>query len=787
MQCHRAARRAVAACVAVAAVALAPSAASAAPPDQVADSVAAGAAWLRTQQNPATGQLTGFGGDYAVSALAAAGVHAADVRGPGATDPSVQDHYAGVWAALTAPSSTAILFGHAGGIDVQRLSASTNLVAGLAAFYNRSGDLEGSFANGATNTTAFSTLALARVGAPAAVLAKLNAYLRGQQHIDGGWNFGRVATDAQRAAAGSVDMTGAALAALCETGAGANDPDVRAGLSFLEGRQDPATGAFGNVDSTGWAVSGLNACGIDPQGGRFTTAAGLTPADFLLSQQDAGGAFLFSGAPNLYSTQNAVRALAGEAFSADPPRRLVAADPRLRPVPAVADGTATPHALALDDGAGDVRLCNVTAPAGGSLATLLAAAPADCVGSFVSGGGQLTAVNGRAGAWRVRLDRGPERPAGDAQVVAFGDTVALRLPASGTAPALPGIAGEPGPAGPAGLDGAAGPAGPRGARGRTGRATCRVRSKRRVTCRVTGSSRARLTRGGRVYAAGTPSRLRARRTIRPGRYTLRLGRARDCGDGALGTNVNCGWVGRRGSAGRRPWRGIGMRRKRATRRDGAFRRMAERRQALRHRPAGPSPPYPAQLPFVTATPARGEIASGAQRSRSPAVGRDSAGSATRPACNAGRSPSRPRPRPRGRRGSPRRGRSSRGGRCARPRRRRGRRAAGRSSPSARGRRRRAASSSVPIASTASATWCRTPSTTARARSARVVPRLSPSRVPRAPASQLGLPRPCSAGTQTGPGRDARSRASSSFPGGSAPRRANQSTAAPAVGTKPSSA
>ena len=265
MKVPRVARRTVAACVAIAA--LAPAAAHAATQQEVAAGVGAGAAWLRTQQNTATGQITGFGGDYALSALAAAGVHAADVRGPGALDPSAQDYYADLWSAQTTPNSTAILFGSAAGIDVQRLSASTNLVALLATAYNRTGDLEGSFAGGATNLTAFSALALARVGAPPAVLGKVNAYLRGQQHTDGGWNFGRVTTDAQRAGASSVDMTGAVLAALCETGAAATDPDVRGGISFLEGRQDPATGGFGNVDSTGWAVSGINACG-DRSAGR---------------------------------------------------------------------------------------------------------------------------------------------------------------------------------------------------------------------------------------------------------------------------------------------------------------------------------------------------------------------------------------------------------------------------------------------------------------------------------------------------------------------------------------
>jgi hypothetical protein len=509
MQFHSLARRFATACVVAA---LAPSAAQAADRQAVTDSVAAGAAWLRTQQNTATGQINGFGGDYALSALAAAGVHPADVHGPGAGDPSAQDYYAGLWAAQATPSSTAILFAYAAGIDPQRVSPTTNLVALLGTAYNRS---DGSLGNGATNTTAFSALALARVGAPAPLLGRVNAYLRGQQHLDGGWNFGRVSTEAQRATAGSVDITGAVLAALCETGAGPGDADVRAGLSFLEGRQDPVTGGFGNVDSTGWAVSGLNACGADPQGGRFTTSAGRNPVDYLLSQQDPGGAFLFGGSPNLYSTQNAVRALAGEGFSADPPRRAAAADPRLRPAPAVSDGTATPHALVTDDGAGDVRFCSVSAPAAGSLAALLAAAPPDCVGAATS-----------HGAWRVRLDRLPEQPAADGIAVPFGATVSLRLPApAGGAAGPAGADGEPGASGPAGPAGRDGAPGPRGPRGRTGRVICRVRSHRRVRCEVKGRHAA-LVRHGRVYAAGTARHLHVRRAIRPGRYVLRIGQQR---------------------------------------------------------------------------------------------------------------------------------------------------------------------------------------------------------------------------------------------------------------------
>ena len=164
MQVPRVARRAVAACLAV--LVLAPPA-HAATDQEVRESVTAGASWIRTQQNASTGQLTGFGGDYALSALAAAGVHPADVGSP-----SAQDYYAGQFAALTTPSSTGVLFGHAAGLDTQRLSASTNLVAGLAGAYNASGELEGSFGGGATNLTAFTALALARVGAPGSVLGK---------------------------------------------------------------------------------------------------------------------------------------------------------------------------------------------------------------------------------------------------------------------------------------------------------------------------------------------------------------------------------------------------------------------------------------------------------------------------------------------------------------------------------------------------------------------------------------------------------------------------------------
>ena len=107
MQVPRMARRAVAACLSL--LVLAP-AAQAATDQEVRDAVTAGAAWIRTQQNPSTGALSGFGGDYALSALAAAGVHSGRV-GP----PSAQDFYASQFAGADHADSTAILFGHAAG------------------------------------------------------------------------------------------------------------------------------------------------------------------------------------------------------------------------------------------------------------------------------------------------------------------------------------------------------------------------------------------------------------------------------------------------------------------------------------------------------------------------------------------------------------------------------------------------------------------------------------------------------------------------------------------------
>ena len=100
----------------------------------------------------------------------------------------------------------------------------------------------------------------------------------------------------------------------------------------------------------------------------------------------------------------------------------------------------------------------------------------------------------------------------------------------------PGAAGDQGPAGTNGLAGSQGPAGRAGKRGPRGRAvsvSCRIAGKQRVRCtvryasgtRAKGSTNARLVRGGRTYATGRLSALRATRKLTRGAYTLRIGRA----------------------------------------------------------------------------------------------------------------------------------------------------------------------------------------------------------------------------------------------------------------------
>lgn len=448
---------------------------------EIRASVDDGAGWAQTQQSASTGAFPVFGFDIVPTALAAAGRNAADVANGGPTsqastvsalgdlayDPGV--------AASVGPLEQGILTGYAAGVDPARVSAAKNVVAELASSYD-----DGRYGpRFSFNNTVYGALALRRAHAPRFLTDRTVAAIRVNQHNDGGWGFLQSVTPATQAEPSSTDTVGPALAALCESGVPTSDPAVEQGVAFLRAKLDLSTGGFDpqdgfgtppNADTNGAVISGLNACGIDPQGAQFTGPAGQTPVDFLIGLQltaggDAGGfPSAFSGASgDVYATQDAVRALAGAAFTAAPPARTTPTDPRTRPLPVVADGTSVPVSLAVDDGSGGVTFCRVTVPSGASLASLLAAAnggstPGGCATGAQFTAGQLSRLNGRTGTWAFSVDGGAEQIAAG-QAVRFGALVALRR-TSGAVPSAPGGAATP-PAVPAAVQARTTPAGVR--------------------------------------------------------------------------------------------------------------------------------------------------------------------------------------------------------------------------------------------------------------------------------------------------------------------------------------
>ncbi len=434
--------------VCVGLIAVGPSSAAASVSEGQASAAAArGAQWIATQQEE-NGSLGSFGGDWSMTALAAAGINAADVRSA-VLDPSAQDFYLSQWTTegpggAATDEERAILAGYAGGLQTTRLDAHTNLLADLAAQFN--GHQLGG--RGATNANAFGLLALEASGGPPAVMDTLAQTLRTEQNADGGWNF------AAGASSSDVDMTGAGIAALCAAGADASDPAVARALTYLRAAQDPVSGGFVsatlglNTDTTGWVTSGLRRCGIDPQS--WTTAEGKTPLDFLISQQNPDGSFQWQagdGNEDLYATQDAVRPLAGAAFTASAPPRVVPSEPAVRPAALVPIGTPVPMTLIIDSGlevsgGSSVRMCKVLAATGASVARLLESAemasePSYCVSDLELSAGHIRRLNGVAAvpghsSWQVIREAGaPELDTSGS--VGLGARVQVQLSGTGEA------------------------------------------------------------------------------------------------------------------------------------------------------------------------------------------------------------------------------------------------------------------------------------------------------------------------------------------------------------------
>ncbi|EGE41241.1 hypothetical protein GTY83_09280 [Streptomyces sp. SID4928] len=434
-------------------------------PAQIATSKTNGVAYIKSLQ-AADGSYAGSGlsNEWAFSALAAAGTAVVDVAPGGDTTKNARTVYRNLLSTAGWPSATPVvtdyergaLNAYAAGIDPARVSASRNLVADIYAYWQTAEP--GYFGPSANfNGTVFAALALrgaktqagtARI--PQALTDSIVARLRANQHNDGGWTYQKVeGNPTGLASASDIDMTGAAMAALCVSGVPSTDTDVVQAKNFLKGKLVAASGAFNslygvNTSSNGWGIAGLNACGINPQSADFTTVPGKTPVDFLIANQyNPAGGFKYKPAdtvPSAYSSIDALRAVAGGGFTTAPPVPVTPGAPQWVAQPAFTAGTATKLALTVDDGAGNLKVCSVAFTPTGTTTTLgdvlaaatSAATPSGCVTSVTpaSGTGTITAVNGKANSgsntWKVSVDGSAFAGALREKTINVGDTIALR-------------------------------------------------------------------------------------------------------------------------------------------------------------------------------------------------------------------------------------------------------------------------------------------------------------------------------------------------------------------------
>ncbi|MFE6855382.1 hypothetical protein ACFVDH_31885 [Streptomyces sp. NPDC057674] len=434
-------------------------------PAQIATSRTNGVAYLKSLQ-AADGSYAGSGlsNEWAFSAFAAAGTAVVDVAPGGDTTKNARTVYRNLLSTAAWPSATPVvtdyergtLNAYAAGIDPARVSASRNLVADTYAYWQTAEP--GYFGPSANfNGTVFAALSLggaktqagtARI--PQSLTDAIVARLRVNQHNDGGWTYQKVEGNPTALnTASDIDMTGAAMAALCVSGVPNTDTDVVQAKNFLKGKLVASSGAFNslygvNTSSNGWGVAGLNACGINPQSADFTTVSGKTPVDFLIANQyNPAGGFKYKPAdtmPSAYSSIDALRAVAGGGFTTAPPVPVTPGAPQWVAQSAFTAGTATKLALTVDDGAGGLKVCSVAFTPTGTTTTLgdvltaatTAATPAGCVTGVTpaSGTGAVTTLNGKANSgsntWKVSVDGSSFAGALREKTINVGDTIALR-------------------------------------------------------------------------------------------------------------------------------------------------------------------------------------------------------------------------------------------------------------------------------------------------------------------------------------------------------------------------
>ena len=422
--------RRIAACLAAACLAAPASAAATVPPEQLSGSINAGTTWIKTKQNVTTGAFTGFGGDWSLIAFSAAGIHPADARrrrAPRTTSSASGATRRGPPRPTTRRSRTppgyvatdferAILMADAGGLQPTRLSAQSNLVAQLAGLYQPNGAYG---APGLFNGTVFGVLAMARTKAPASILQRGADVIRANVHNDGGWTYTLTTTPAQKAANSDIDMTGAALAALCNAGVPVLRRDRQRRPGLPQGQARLRHRRLQRAVRQERRLQRLGRPG--PQRVRRQPAVGgvdhrrrQDPARLpaLAAAHDRRQRRLVQvlrrPSPTRRTrtcTRPRTRSRPWRARASPPTRRRC---PAYAPAPAVAAGTAVPFVLALDDGHGGVGLCRTTAPAGAPLTDVLS-----CGQGRLDAAGCVTELTDRCGHGheRQRQDRRQRRAA----------------------------------------------------------------------------------------------------------------------------------------------------------------------------------------------------------------------------------------------------------------------------------------------------------------------------------------------------------------------------------------
>lgn len=293
-----------------------------------ADAIEAGAAYIRSQQQPGGGYASSPGQTMdAIYALRSAGYDPAKDSVGGLTP---VDYLRANAAALTSPGAAAkgALAAKALGLDPKAVNG-VDLPGLVAAAYDPD---TGAYASDDFSQS-IAMIGLACTGHPVEARA-IDALRATQVETDGGWGFG---------GGSDPDTTAVAIQALVATGVPATDPALVQALAYVKASQGNDGGwgfdpSESNASSTAYVVQALIALGEDPQAAAWEKG-GVTPLEYLLSEQNADGSF--KGFDPAYATNQALPALAGRTFCDAPQAPVTRVAPAATPTPTAVPPTIT--------------------------------------------------------------------------------------------------------------------------------------------------------------------------------------------------------------------------------------------------------------------------------------------------------------------------------------------------------------------------------------------------------------------------------------------------------------